>query len=115
MSDTEDWKEEAQWIANAVRDEPAAWGRCGVHPLGTDKQTALYGTGGDHEAAQEAVDLLRERLTPMAVKELASAFDSTDSTVWVVVVDSPGVSIETKVDQLKKEVEKAHRDTSEPK
>ena len=121
MTDAEDLTEvaedNARNIANAVRGDPSDWDPPGVHDLGIDKQLAMYGMERDHAAAQNAVNSLREQITPLAVKVLAFDFDSTDGSAWAVIGYSPGKRInndDAMRARLKEEVEKTHRAVSKP-
>lgn len=119
MTDAEDLKEVAQQdarnMAEAVYKEPADWDPPGVRDLGAHNQRVMYSVARDHEAAQEAVNLLREQLTPMAIKVLAFDFYPKDGSAWAVTGYSPGKTINDAMEaRLKKEVAKAHDAASKP-
>ncbi len=73
----------------------------------------LYGKGSapfkDDEVAREAVNVLRGRFNSLGVRELADAFDSEDGSTWTIIVRSPKRPIESRIDQLSKEVREAYR------
>ncbi len=78
----------------------------------------LYGKGSapfkDDEVAREAVNVLRGRFKSLGVRELADAFDSEDGSTWTIIVRSPNRPIESRLDQLSKEVREAYRIARKP-
>ena len=113
MPDAEYWKQEAQDHADAIRED-AARARFGAYSVDTNPAVAvLYGKGSaplkDDEVAQQAIDVLRERFSSLAVRELANALDSEDGSTWTIIVRSPNSPIEWRLDQLSKEVREAYR------
>ena len=113
MPDAEYWKEEAQNHADAIREDEAR-ARFGAYSVHTNPAAAvLYGKGSapfkDDEVVQKAVDVLRERFRGLGVWELADAFDSEDGSTWTIIVRSPNRPIESRLDQLSKEVREAYR------
>ena len=113
MTDIEYCKEEAQDHADAI-SEDAARARFGAYSVDTYPAVAvLYGKGSapvkDDEVAQKAVNLLRGKFNNLAVRELAGAVDSEDGSTWTIIVLSPNRPIQSRLDQLSKEVREAYR------
>ncbi len=118
MTDAKDLKDDAEDLADQIQADAAKFGGphgvLRLHTLPPSK-VWLYGTGRDHEAAQKAVALLLERLeSRLEVKDQIIVFDREDHSVWVILVHSPGKPIdEAKLDQLRREVGKAHDTANE--
>ncbi len=113
MPDAEYWKEEAQYNADLIRQDTSET-LFGAYSIPTNPPVAvLYGKGSapfkDDEVAQKAVKLLRGRFNNLAVRELATALHSEDGSTWTIIVRSPNRPIESRIDQLSKEVREAYR------
>ena len=118
MTDAGRWQEEAQNYADAIREDTSR-APFGAEVVPTYPAVAvLYGKGSspfsDDEVAPKAVDVLRERFSSLAVWELADAFDSEDGSTWTIIVRSPNRPIESRIDQLSKEVREAYRIARKP-
>ena len=118
MTDAEDWQEQAQQHADAIRGDMGESKSFDVEDRGTlNPYTALlWGRGRDYDAARKAVGLLQERFgRPLAVRGLAVAYDSIDRSTWAIIVKSPGRPLGVaRIDQLRREVERVYLATNEP-
>ncbi len=113
MPDAEYWKEEAEYHADAIREDTSR-APFGAYFVATNSAAAvLYGKGltpfNDDEVAREAVKLLRERFDGLGVWELADAVDAEDGSTWTIIVRSPNRPIEAKMNLLSAAVERVYR------
>ncbi len=117
MTDAEDWQEQAQQHADAIRGDMGESKPFDVEDRGTlNPPTALlWGRGRDYNAARKAVGLLQERFgRPLAVRGLAVAYDSIDRSTWAIIVRSPGRPIDdARIEQFTKVVEEAYNIANE--
>ncbi len=113
MTGAKDWQENAQYYADARRKDTsgAPFGAYSVH---TNPPVAvLYGKGSapfkDDEVAREDVNVLRGLFNSLGVRDMAEDLDSEDVSTWTIIVRSPKRPIESRIDQLSKEVREAYR------